>query len=178
VRIRDFAVPNVHVQSFGLKKHLNDIGPFGHDGSFGHDGAIIKRAPSSAAKYSNVSIAVPDPPLLGRESSAAATPKLFTHCDTLSNSIQDDTQVTPMPGKRIAFDMLFNTAPSTFKPTGSVRVSQTICSDVVSVHSVNAAISDDGTGEWFGSDKASDIPSEHSKLMDVFDGMHLPHCDV
>lgn len=165
------------MQGAPVWKPPHDLVAFGHDGSFGHDGPVIKRAPSSAARYSNVSIAVPEPPVLGRDGSAAATPKLFSHREMLPTSLRGDTPnplVWPDGCKRMAAsDIMFNTAPSTFKPT-CANGSQHIGSPPASVHSGYVAVSEDGNNTADRhSDQASDIPSDTSKLLDGFDGVQL-----
>lgn len=161
------------LQGAAVQKQSHSSLAFGHDGSFGHDGAVIQRAPSSAPKYSNVSIALPEPPQLSRDSSAAATPKLFAHTVGPTN-LRGDAQKPPSSlrldaQKRMsACDMIFNTVPSAFKPSSSVYGSQQVGSDMASVHSAFPAVSEDGNADWY-SDKASDT----SKLLDAFDGVLL-----
>lgn len=159
------------VQGGAFRKQPLNAVPFGHDGSFGHDGAVIQRAPSSAPKYSNVSIAVPEPPAMGRDGSSAATPKLFSY--TMGpTSVRGDMQNVPQSlrpdGKKrmSACDLIFNTVPSTFKPTSSVHGSQQVGSDMASVHSACPAVSEDGNPDWY-----SDRVSDTSKLLDAFDGV-------
>lgn len=162
------------MQELAWRKKSNDIIAFGHDGSFGHDGHHpIQRAPSNVAAYSSVSIAVPEPPVLGQDGSTAATPKLITHAEMLSTSQHSRGTHSEWPDGRKSCtlqDMLFNTAPSTFRPSFSAHSShQQIGSDRASAHSAQIAVSEDGNAEWH-SDKASDIPSDASRLID--EGMH------